>query len=187
MKGIIFNLLEQVVTDEFGEDTWESILDASGLEGAYTSVGTYPHEELHRLVVVASARLDKPADEVVRWFGRTAFPKLAARYPAFFEGHDRAKSLLLTLNDVIHPEVRKLFPGAYAPTFDVESVDDGAVSLGYDSYRGLCDFAEGLVEGAAAHFGETVIVDQMECTKRGDTRCVLRCRFTTGVGAGGDG
>lgn len=186
MKGIIFNLLEQVVTDEFGEDTWEAMLDASGLEGAYTSVGTYPHDELHQLVVAAASKLDKPADDVVRWFGRTALPMLAARYPGFFAGHDGAKSFLLSLNDVIHPEVRKLFPGAYAPTFDFESVDDDTVSMGYNSYRGLCVFAEGLVEGAAAHFGDAVSIEQTMCTKRGDSKCVLRCRFSTGVVPGGD-
>src|SRR5262245_35939792 len=113
MKGIIFDLLEQVVTDAFGEDTWEAVLDSSGLEGAYTTVGTYPHDELHVLVAAAAEKLNMPADEVVRWFGRTSFPLLGARYPGFVEGHARTMSFLLTLNDVIHPEVRKLFPGAY--------------------------------------------------------------------------
>jgi hypothetical protein len=131
-----------------------------------------------QLVGVASSKLDMPADDVVRWFGRTAFPKLADRYPGFFAGHDDATSFILTLNDVIHPEVRKLVPGAYAPTFEFESVDDATLSLEYESNRGLCSFAEGLVEGAAAHFGESVTIEQSECTKRGDAKCVLKLRFS---------
>jgi hypothetical protein len=79
---------------------------------------------------------------------------------------------------VIHPEVRKLFPGAYAPDFDFEQTDERTLALGYISYRGLCSFAEGLVEGAAAHFGESVTIEQTACTRRGGEKCVLLCRFS---------
>jgi hypothetical protein len=178
MKGIIFNLLEQTVTDEYGEDIWDQLLDAAGIEGVYTAVGTYEDDELRKLVDAASVKLGVPANDVVRWFGRKAFPLLAGRYPGFFEGHDRSMSFLLTLNDVIHPEVRKLFPGAYAPTFDFERIDDETLALGYESYRGLCAFAEGLVEGTADHFGDNVTIDQTQCTQRGDAKCVIRCRYS---------
>ena len=92
-------------------------------------------------------------------------------------GHASTRSFLLTLNDVIHPEVRKLFPGADAPEFEFEERGAETLALAYVSNRGLCSFAEGLVEGAAAHFGETVTIVQSECMKKGDTRCVLICTF----------
>ncbi|MDX6285824.1 MAG: hypothetical protein QOG53_1309 [Frankiales bacterium] len=180
MKGVIFNLLEQVVGDEFGEETWDTLLSQANLSGAYTSVGSYPHEELVALVVLASEATGRPVDDLVRWFGRQALPLLYNRYPAFFDTHQNTRSFLLTLNDVIHPEVRKLFPGAYAPTFEVDSNDPHAVSLSYESHRGLCLFAEGLIEGAADHFGETTLVDQPECVKRGDARCLLRAKLPVG-------
>lgn len=178
MKGIIFNLLEQVVAREFGEQTWESLLDTAGVTGAYTSVGSYPHEELLALVGAASAATGRPADDLVRWFGREALPLLYERYPGFFDAHTGTRSFLLTLNDVIHPEVRKLFPGAYAPSFTVDDSDPESVSLAYESHRGLCAFAEGLIEGAADHYGETVVVDQPTCARRGDERCVLRAKLS---------
>ncbi len=177
MKGIIFNLLEQVVTDEFGEATWDTLLDDAGVKGAYTAVGSYPHEELFALVGAASKATGRPPDDLVRWFGRSALPLLYQRYPQFFDGHDNTRAFVLTLNDVIHPEVRKLFPGAYAPTFDVD--DSGpVVVLGYESHRGLCAFAEGLLEGAADHYGEQATIEQSACAKRGDPRCVLDVTFT---------
>jgi hypothetical protein len=178
MKGIIFNLLEQVVTDEFGEATWERMLEAAGVDGAYTAVGTYDDEELHALADAAASALGKKRDDVVRWFGGRALPLLAERYPDFFAGYDSTLPFLLKLNDVIHPEVRKLFPGAYAPEFDFEQTDVRTLAIGYVSYRDLCAFAEGLVEGAAAHFGESVSIEQTACTRRGGTRCVLLCRFS---------
>jgi hypothetical protein len=177
MKGIIFNLLEQVVTDEAGEETWERVLEAAGVEGAYTAVGTYHHDELHKLADAAASLMGQSPDDVVRWFGVKAIPLLAERYAGFFAGHSSTIPFLLRLNDVVHPEVRKLFPGAYAPDFDFERVDDRSLAIGYVSYRDLCPFAEGLVQGAAEHFGEPVAVEQTRCTRRGDEKCVLFCRF----------
>jgi hypothetical protein len=177
MKGIVFNLLEQVVTEEHGEDAWDQILDSAGREGAYTAVGSYPDEQFMSLVASACDRFGLEPDDLVRWFGKRAMPLFAARYPAFFESHTSTRSFVLTLNDVIHPEVRKLFPGADVPNFHFESPDEGTVELGYVSARKLCSFAEGLVDGAAAHFGETVTMRQTMCMKRGDDRCVLVCTF----------
>lgn len=180
MKGIVFNLLEQVVVDEFGEKTWDSLLEASKLEGAYTAVGSYADEDLLKLVSAASSALGKSADEIVQWFGRAAIPLLFQRYPQFFKEHSATKPFVLTLNEVIHPEVRKLFPGADVPQFDFETPAQNQVALSYVSHRKLCSFAEGLIEGAAAHYGENVSIEQTECMKRGDPRCLLVCTFSTG-------
>lgn len=179
MKGVIFNLLEQVVSDQLGEETWDALLEAANVTGTYTAVGSYPHEEFATLVRAASGRLDKSTDDIERWFGRGAFPLLAQRYPSFFEQPHTTRSFLLTLNDVIHPEVRKLFPGAYAPTFRFDASNPETLGLAYQSHRNLCSFAEGLIEGAAAHFGEQVVVEHVECAKRGDAECMLRVKFSS--------
>ena len=177
MKGIVFNLLEQAVASEHGEETWDALLDATGLEGSYTAVGSYDDEDLGRLVGAASEALGADPDALVRWFGRAAIPLLYERYAAFFDAHTSTRSFLLTLNEVIHPEVRKLFPGAYAPSFEFDVSEADALGLAYHSHRSLCSFAEGLVEGAAAHFGEAVTIDQSTCTKRGDEKCTLQVKF----------
>ena len=177
MKGIVFNLLEQAVTDKYGEDVWDSLLDEAGVDGAYTAVGTYPHEQLFAIVGAASQALDIAPDDLVRWFGRSALPMLSGKYPAFFEGHENSRSFLLTLNDVIHPEVRKLFPGAYAPSFEFDTSKDGELGLSYESHRHLCSFAEGLIEGAADYYNDGVSIDQPTCTKRGDSSCHIRILF----------
>jgi hypothetical protein len=178
MKGIVFNLLEQAVADKYGEDTWDALIDAAGVDGSYTAVGSYPHEEILAIVKAASDALGADADDLVRWFGRAALPMLAERYPVFFEGHDNTRAFLLTLNGVIHPEVRKLFPGAYAPSFDFDTSDTGRLSLSYRSHRNLCSFAEGLIEGSADRFGEAVTIEQPSCSKRGDELCVMNIRFS---------
>ena len=178
MKGIVFNLLAQAVEEEFGEDTWDTLLDKAGVEGAFTSVGSYADDDLYALVRVASQALGREQDDVLRWLGSRAIPMLVSRYPQFFADHTRTLPFLLTLNDVIHPEVRKLFPGADAPEFEFDQRGADTLALAYVSNRGLCSFAEGLVDGAAAHFGESVTITQSECMKKGDARCVLICTFS---------
>lgn len=177
MKGIVFTLLEEIVAREHGEETWESMLDAAELEGAYTAVGNYPDEEFMRLVAAGSSALGRGPDEIVRWFGRNAMPLFHQRYPELFEGHATTRSFVLTLNDVIHPQVRKLMPGAYVPEFEFDDSIADRLTIGYRSNRHLCSFAEGLIEGAAEHFGELARIEQTECQKRGDDRCVFVCSF----------
>jgi hypothetical protein len=176
MKGVVFNLLEQLVARDFGEDTWDGLLAASELDGVYTSLGSYPDEDLTKLVGAATDALDMPADDVVRWFGRNALPLFAVHYPQLFEPHDSTRSFVLTLNDIIHPEVRKLYPGADVPEFDFE-VREGVLVMGYRSPRKLCSFAEGLLLGAADHYGEQVTIEQPSCMKRGDDQCVIEITF----------
>ena len=84
MKGIVFNLLEEVVTQEFGANTWDALLEKAGLDGAFTSLGSYPDEDLIKLVAAASAALNQPPDDVIRWFAVKSIPLFAKKYPGFF-------------------------------------------------------------------------------------------------------
>jgi hypothetical protein len=178
MKGIMFNLLEEVVVHERGAAAWDDILDAAAAGGAYTSLGSYPDEELFRLLAAATPARNAPGTGV-RWFGRSAMPLLARRYPGFFSEHRSTRSFLLTLNRIIHTEVRKIYPGADVPDFDFEGLSaDDQLILGYHSKRKLCGLAEGLIEGAADHYAERVSIRQTLCMLRGDEKCVLECRFS---------
>lgn len=38
MKGIVFNLLEDSVTESHGEDAWDELLEATDLDGSATIV-----------------------------------------------------------------------------------------------------------------------------------------------------
>jgi hypothetical protein len=176
MKGIVFNLLEEVVTAAHGDAAWDQLLDAAGLDGAYTSLGSYSDDEIFALVKVASETLGLPQEDVLRWFGRQAMPLLAKRYPAFFGNHENARSYLLTLNSIIHPEVRKLYPGAQTPVFDFDTSLADLLAIGYNSPRRLCALAEGFMHGAADHYGERLAIVQPQCMHHGAERCLFHVR-----------
>ena len=179
MKGVIFNLLEDVVRDEQGDDFWDNVEEVSGASGAYTSLGTYSDGELTALATAVGAALATPADDVVRHVGHEGMAMLAKRYPEFFSPHRDVRSFLLSLNTVVHPEVRRLLPGAQIPDFIHRYPAPDVLELVYTSRRGRCDLAEGLILGAAEHYRESVVLDQPQCTRRGDDECVLRVRTTS--------
>ena len=174
MKGVVFNLLEQVVVHKYGDQVWDDLLDATQLPGTYTSLGSYPDEEISKLVNAAASALNVPPGDVLRWFGREAMPLLADHYPAFFAPHRTAMTFIISVNDIIHPEVRKLYAGAGCPHFHFSTAPDGALLIGYDSPRKLCALAHGFIEGAGDHYNQTMTVEHPSCMHRGDSNCVLR-------------
>ena len=179
----MFNLLADLVRRDFGDDAWDDLLDAAQASGAYTSLGSYEDEELHRLVAAASEALGRPPADILRWYGRGAMPMLAEKYPQFFAAPGSTRPFLLTINHIIHAEVRKLYPGANVPEFDFPEAAGGRLVMEYRSERRLCHLAEGFILGAADHFGEAVEIVQPECMHRGDARCVFDLTFAP-VGAG---
>lgn len=174
MKGIVFNILEEVVTASYGEAVWDDLLDAAGSNGVYTSLGSYPDDDMTRLVKAASDATGLPPHDVVRWFGRQAMPRLAERYPAFFTAYSSTRPFVLALNTIIHPEVRKLHTGAACPHFDFQDADDGVLLIGYQSPRRLCALAHGFIEGVADHYSERAEVEHLRCMNLGDDRCLMR-------------
>src|SRR5262249_46121276 len=166
----------EVVIKRHGEAAWDGLLDATGLAGAYTSLGSYPDEEIVKLVGAGATALNMQPTELLRWFGREAMPLLAVHYPAFFKDHRTTRSFILSVNDIIHPEVRKLYSGAHCPFFRFEETNDGALLMGYDSPRKLCSLAHGFIEGAGDHFGEAIHVGHEQCMHKGDAKCLLSIR-----------
>lgn len=173
MKGVVFNLLEEVVTAEYGPETWDMLIEASQSSGVYTSLGTYPDDELFAFVGAASEALGIDPQDVIRWFGRKALPLMAERYPVFFDGHRSTHTFILTLNNIIHPEVRKVYPGADVPEFGFAVLDKNEILMTYASKRKLCSFAKGLIEGSADFFGEAVEFTESSCMNHGDPSCEI--------------
>lgn len=166
------------MTQKYGADTWDALLASAGLDGAYTSLGNYPDEHLAKLVGAASAALQLPANDVVRWVGQEAMPLLVKKYPGFFAKHQATRPFIMTINGIIHPEVKKLYPGADTPDFALDATSPEVLVMKYFSKRRLCAFAEGLITGAALHFGETVSIRHCTCMHRGDDHCRLELSFS---------
>jgi hypothetical protein len=179
VKGIILNLLERVVVDELGEVAWDAVLGEVGVPGAYTALGNYADDEVVALLAAVAARTGRTLPEALRWFGRRSLPMLAERYPVFF-GPDDPVGFVLTLDDVIHTEVKKLYPGAAPPRLAFRDVDRTGpvrtVTIDYRSRRAMSDLAIGFLEGTADRYGADLDVQRQVLDDEG-AHVVLICEF----------
>ncbi|MCP5180603.1 MAG: heme NO-binding domain-containing protein [Pseudomonadales bacterium] len=177
MKGVVFNILADMVESSYGIEAWDGLLLATGLEGVYVATESYPDEELYALVEAASKATGIEASALVPAFGRYMMPAFVEQYPMFFPEGQTLKQFLLTVDAVVHKEVRKLFPDAGLPEFRYRDDRPDALTMVYRSPRRLCALAEGLVQGAADHFGERCRIAHDVCMHRGADRCELEMEF----------
>jgi len=171
MKGIVFTEFLEMVEDRFSANMVDDIIDAANLPsgGAYTAVGTYSHEEIVALVVALSQNSGVAVQSLLQAFGQHLFGRFVKGYPAFFSATNDAFTFLSGIEDIIHAEVKKLYPDAELPRFDIEHHDDRKLILLYDSRRHFEDLAEGLMRGCVAHFGGGIDI-QREVVGTGDLR-----------------
>ena len=157
MKGTIFTTFEAFVSDTFGSEMYETILDNTELETIepFVGPGTYPAGDLMALVTTAIELLDISLETALIEFGKYAFPKLATSIPDLMARLPDAQSFFLGLESVIHTEVRKLDAQANPARFTPEETSDGML-LHYESTLGLFPLVTGFIEGVAAWYGEPI-------------------------------
>jgi hypothetical protein len=164
MKGIVFTEFIDLVTAKFGEEVVDRVITESNLPSgaAYTAVGTYDHAEMMTMVGNLSQAIQVPVPSLLKDFGEHLFTRFAARYPQFYAGLTSSFGFLSRIEEHIHVEVRKLYPDAELPSILCERLSENEMVLTYRSTRPLAGFAEGLMLGAIAHFGESVEVTKTD-------------------------
>ena len=156
MKGIVFREFISMVETQFSLETADRIIVAANLasDGAYTSVGTYPPQEMMDLVTQLSAETRISVPDLLHHFGKHLFKRFSVIHPEYVKTHESAFDLLRRLDGHIHVEVRKIYIDAELPAFDYEDLGDGEMVFTYRSQRKLADFAHGLIQGCIDHFGD---------------------------------
>ena len=160
MKGVVFNVVEEVVIARFGLEQWDAVVAAAGVDGAYTALGNYADSDLGALVDAAAEATGLPNDAVLRLVGIDGFASLASRVPELLADIHDWRTLLVNIDRIVHVEVDMLYPGAVTPRFNVEPRGDLDATLAF--YR--------------RWFGAEVSVEHLRCTRDGDDRCELLVR-----------
>jgi hypothetical protein len=156
MKGIVFTEFLEMVESKFSPELADSIIEGADLAsgGAYTTVGTYDHDEMIKLVTCLSKETGINTAELMRSFGVYMFERFYVLFPQYFRGINSSFRFLELIEDYIHVEVRKLYPEAELPSFECDTSEFGYLRLTYQSTRPFAPLAEGLIRGCIAHFRE---------------------------------
>lgn len=164
MKGIVFTEFLEMVENQFSMDMVDDLIDDCDLPsgGVYTAVGTYSHEEIVALVSALSQRSAIPIPQLLKVFGEHLFGQFAKNYSHFFVNITDSLQFLHGIEDVIHAEVKKLYPDAQLPRFRTEEYTAHKLVLIYQSNRHFEDLAEGLMLGCIKHFKQHIDIAREE-------------------------
>ncbi|MEW7973624.1 MAG: heme NO-binding domain-containing protein [Candidatus Thiodiazotropha endolucinida] len=164
MKGLVFSEFIEFVEGRFSPELADEMLDNSDLpsQGAYTSVGTYDHQELLTLVTTLSRLTETPVAGLLQSYGNHLFERLLSGHPGFLDGVTCSFDFMQNIEDYIHVEVRKLYPDAELPRFEWQRPADDHLVLTYHSRRPFADLAAGLIDGCVGHFNEQVRIDRQD-------------------------
>ncbi len=164
MLGMVFTEFLEMVETRFSPDMADAILEEANPPngGAYTAVGYYDHAEMVALLLALARQTGQPIPDLLQAFGQHLFGRFLTAYPMLFEEPRDAFALLASVDNYIHVEVRKLYPAAQLPHFNVLERSDARLVLEYRSPRGLADLAHGLIRGAIAHYGRPLALNRQD-------------------------
>ncbi len=160
MKGIVFTEFLEMVEEKFGYEVTEKMIANADLpsKGAYTSVGTYDHSEMYSLIGELHKSTEIPVPQLMHVYGLHLFGALATAYAPMLSGITSAFDMLKSVDQYIHVEVRKLYPDAELPHFEIQELSEDKMVMIYSSERRMSDVASGLIEGCLKHYKESATV-----------------------------
>jgi hypothetical protein len=177
VHGLVFSAFRRFTASELpqaDERIWQGA-------PSYSPDAAYADEDFEKLVVRTADETGLLREEVLRSFGsytaRFVFRELR---PEFYAASETTRQFLLDVEARIHRTLFETVRGAAPPRLHVVPFGAGGVSVTYTSDRGLCELLQGLVEGTAAHYGESFEIDHPICMHRGDEACAF---FVTPVPA----
>lgn len=179
MQGLVFQVLDACHVHTFGPQARETLVTMADAQTHYSYSDTHADAELGQQAGAIQSAQGMTADASPRWFGEQAMPLFHALAPDPFDRYSARSPFLCSRNDTLHPEVRDHYPGVDVPDFEQpESGGNGRV-IAYRTARRMCFLAEGLMQDAAAHFGDNRALMQSNRMHRGDDHC----RFEVTLGA----
>jgi len=147
VKGIIFTEFLELVEEKFGLEMVDKIINQSELDsgGVYTAVGTYDFGEMLQLISHLSQNTDIPVDDLLIVYSEHLFAALVKSHPNLVSHYKDPMDLLASIENHIHVEVKKIYPEAQLPTFELEERSDTGMVMVYKSDKALYVLGKGLM------------------------------------------
>ena len=145
MKGVLLKLTQDYVLQEFGKEQFASMQENMG-NPVFLPTESYPDEVLTQMAELVVQDSGKSTREFFIGLGKYTVVRFHEMYPVHFK-KESLKEFYLRMNDV-HAQLTKAQPGIKPPRFTYEDKGDD-LFVNYRSTRGLFDYFEGILLGAA--------------------------------------
>lgn len=180
MKGTIVDAWLRTARKLWGEETVSSIMQQIGWspERIFLPTEDIPDQLPRQMGDLLAKRLQIPSGQVWRSIGKDNIKTFARVFPAFFQSNT-LYGFLSSMYDV-HVEVVRRIAGAKPPILQMEILSEREAVFSYQSPRAMFDYFQGLLQGAAEHYKETI---QIEVLERTADFMKLKLRFSAPITA----
>jgi len=155
MKGILPKLTQEYVEQTYGDDIYNAMQEEMG-HPVFLPAESYPDQVLMQMAEYVSGRTGVSTRDFFLGLGKFSVIRFNEMYPGHFKD-ESLKSFYLRMNDV-HAQLTAGHPGIKPPNFTYEDKGDD-LFMNYRSKRGLFDYFEGILLGAADFKGEKVTIE----------------------------
>ncbi|MDO7171528.1 heme NO-binding domain-containing protein [Mariniflexile sp. AS56] len=166
MKGIVFTEFLELVEQKFGLEMVDEIIEQSNLpsKGVYTSIGSYEFSEMLSLLKQLSEKTNISIDDLLLVYAEHFFSVLVSTYPTVIENYKDPIEMLASIEDHIHFEVRKIYPDAELPSFEIQDKTENSLVMIYKSSRAMYYFGLGLMNKTFEHFNSSaeIIMEKLK-------------------------
>jgi hypothetical protein len=187
MYGLVNRAIQQMVTSEHGEETWQRIKDAADIPDLdfFSTYEAYPDDLTHRLVVAASKELGLSMAEIMQAFGEYWITYTAKEgYEQLLESTGETLPEFLDHLDLLHARAGLAFPELKPPSFRCRHGENRSLELEYRSQRrGFSQMVVGLLHGLGRRFRTAVSVQQTASRDRGDHQDLFHVSYGEGNSA----
>jgi predicted hydrocarbon binding protein len=174
MHGIVHKTLKEYVVAKTDDETWNSIADRAAVEPTlYLPVGHYEDAEIDAILETLASRAVQDRPSIERDFGRRLAPELRSTFGAHFDDEADLLSVLASLESIV-TAVDRTTDETTVPDVSGRRIDERTVEIAYESARGYCDLAHGILEGLVAEYDADATVAKRTCTRNGADSCTFR-------------
>jgi hypothetical protein len=160
MYGLVNRALEELIIRDCGAQMWDAIRRKAGLGiTGFVGMDLYPDRITHELVAAASEVLGRPADDLLREFGRhwLLYTAQQGYGPLLDLAGSTVHEFLANLGE-IHRRLRVSMPQLAPPQIQCHVEGEG-LRVEYRSHRvGLGAMVQGLLEGVGERFDTPLLV-----------------------------
>ena len=173
VQGLIFFFLQKFAdVAATGSTSWKGVRASTATSAArYLPSGVYPDADAVAILTTIAETTGRPLPTILEEFGEFLAPHLVKVAGPVVDPAWRTLDLIEHTEAIIHTMIRTTTPGAAPPVLETARQSPDELHLVYSSARRLCPLAVGLMRGIAAHYRETIRIEQPSCLLRGDPFC----------------
>lgn len=180
MYGIVNKAIKELVTINFGEDTWNKVKMKSGIAYDYfLSNESYDDEVTFQLARSVSEVCNISLQDVFIAFGEFwVLHTGKEKYGSLMESGGASLQEFLVNLPNFHSRVILIYPKLTPPEFRVSHIEKNSLQLHYYSKRvGLKDFVQGLLQGLGKLYDIPITIKLLSSREEGSDHEVFHVKW----------